>query len=217
MSADARTAPTSPERAWLLRALEVLRNPQPVFVALRDDGDEAARARQEPITALVGLAGICGVLWSPVAGRLLDDPAIDLLLVAVWAFIGGGFYAFFTYWLGGAALFAGLRAAGSADSYRRARHLLAFAVAPLALSLLVVWPLRIAVFGDDLFRSGGDDRGAGDALFGGLQLAFVAWSATLLVIGTRVVNAWSWGRTLEALALAAAAPALAVVGLTLAA
>jgi hypothetical protein len=179
-----------------------------VFAALRDDSDDAARARQEPVTALVGLAGIAGVLWTPVAGRLLDDPAIDTLLVAVWAFVGGGFYGLASYFAGGALLFLGLRSAGGAGSFRRARHLLAFALAPVALSLLVVWPLRLATFGSDVFRTGGDDAGTGESLFAALELGFVAWSAALLVVGTRTLHGWPWGRTLEGVALAAALPAV---------
>src|SRR5438128_532655 len=96
---------------------------------------EAGRARQEPITALVLLAGIAAVLWTPVASTLLDDPARDGLVVAVWAFIGGGIYGIVGYWLAGALVYGAERAAGSEGSYRRARHVVAFAAAPLALSL----------------------------------------------------------------------------------
>lgn len=186
----------------------MLQSPRAVFAALRDDSNETARARQEPITAIVGLAGIAGVLWTPVAGRLLDDPAVDELLVAVWAFVGGAFYAVFGYFAGGALLFAGLRSAGSAGSFRRARHLLAFALAPVALSLLVVWPLRLAAYGSDVFRTGGDDGGAGDDLLTVLELGFVAWSVALLLVGTRAVHGWPWLRALEGVVLAAALPAV---------
>src|SRR5919201_5532867 len=161
------------ERAWLARALLVLIDPRPVFAALRDDSEDVARARQEPVLAIVGLAGIASILWTSVAGRVMDDPAFDGLVVAVWAFIGGAFYGLFAYFALGAALFAGLQAAGSLGSYRRARHLLAFACAPLALSL-AVWPVRVAVYGGDLFRTGGSDHGAGNAVFVVLQPGFVA-------------------------------------------
>src|SRR5438105_12067782 len=50
------------ERVWLLRALLVLQSPREVFAALRDDSEDAARARSEPIVALVWLAGIACVL-----------------------------------------------------------------------------------------------------------------------------------------------------------
>lgn len=208
MTTDDSTRAAAHERAWLLRALLVLQSPRAVFAALRDDSDEAARARQEPVTAIVGLAGIATVLWTPVAARLLDDPAVDELLVAVWAFVGGVFYAVFAYFAGGALLFLGLRSAGSAGSYRRARHLFAFALAPVALSLLVVWPLRVAAFGSDPFRTGGADRGMADAALAVLALGFAAWSAGLLVVGVRAVHGWPWQRALEGVALAAAAPAL---------
>jgi hypothetical protein len=215
MSADERPGRLLEERAWLLRALLVLQSPRAVFAALRDDSDEAARARQEPVTAIVGLAGIAGVLWTPVAGRLLDDPAIDELLVAVWAFIGGGFYGLFGYFAGGALLFAGLRSAGSAGSFRRARHLLAFALAPVALSLVVVWPLRLVAFGSDVFRTGGGDGGTADALFGALAVGFAAWSAALLVVGTRAVHGWPWRRALEGVAIAAALPGIVALAILL--
>jgi len=50
------------------------------------------------------------------------------------------------------------------------------AATPLAISLLTFWPVRIAVYGQDLFRTGGDDYGRGDAIFGGVYLSIVAWS-----------------------------------------
>src|SRR5438874_491126 len=78
------------EKEWWLRALLVFQSPQPVFAALRDDADDAASARQEPMVAVVFLAGIAAVLASSVAGRLMDDPIYDGLLVAVWAIVAGG-------------------------------------------------------------------------------------------------------------------------------
>jgi hypothetical protein len=209
---SARTeAPRADDRAWLLRALLVLIDPRPVFAALRGGSEADAQARQEPITAIVILAGIASVLWTPVAGRLLDDPAIDDgLAVAVWAFVGGGFYGLLGYWLGGAGLQVGLRAAGTLGDYRRARHLLAFASAPVALSL-VLWPVRLALYGEDLFRSGGTDGGAGDRAFAALELGFVAWALVLLVVGVRTVHGWGWGRAFEGVAVAMVALATPVV------
>jgi Yip1 domain len=201
MAAPARReAAPSEDRAWLARALLVLIDPRPIFAALRDDSEDAARARQEPILALVLLAGIASILWTSVAGRVMDDPAYDGLVVAVWAFIGGAFYGLFAYFAVGAALYGGLRAAGSLGSYRRARHLLAFACAPLALSL-VLWPVRLAVYGGDVFRTGGSDHGAGNTVFVVLELGFVAWALALLVVGTRTLHAWTWPRTLEGVGL----------------
>jgi hypothetical protein len=214
VASEATGAAADDERAWLLRAILVLIDPHPVFAALRDDSDAAAGVRQEGVLALVLLGGIAGVLWTPVAGRLLDDPRIDGLLVAVWAFIGGSIYGLIAYYAAGAALYGGLRGAGSLGSFRRARHLLAFAAAPLALSL-ILWPLRLAAFGGDVFRTGGSDTGTGNEIFVAAQLAFAAWSLALLAIGVRTVHGWTWLRALGGLSLAVAIAALVVAGASL--
>ena len=211
MSTRAHPAASTDERAWLLRAVLVLQNPGAVFAALRDDSTEAARARAEPITALVILAGIACVLWTPTYGRLMDDPVYDGLLVAVVAFIGGGIYGAAVYWVSGAIVHFAVRATGGGSSFRLARHLVAFAAAPLALSLFVLWPVRLAVYGSDVFRSGGADHGAGDDVFIALALGFAVWAFALLFVGLRVVHGWPWSRALGTFALAS----LALIGLPL--
>jgi hypothetical protein len=213
MSAEAHEVVESDEerRAWWLRLVAVLVAPQPVFAALRDDSDAAAEARQEQILALVLVAGVAGVLFTSVAGRLLDDPALDGLLVAVWAFIGGGIYGAAVYWLGGALLYTALQALGSQGSYRRARHLLALASAPVALSLLLLWPLKIAIYSGDLFRSGGADGGRGGAILAWIGYAFFAWASLLLLTGIRAVHGWTWARAAAAATAAAAIPVLLVL------
>jgi hypothetical protein len=185
MSARALPAPVD-ERVWLKRAATVLVRPREVFEALRDDSDTAARVRSEAVLALVLLTGIASVLWTPTYGRLLDDVANDALNVAVIAFIGGSLYGVLGYFLGGLVLYALTRVVGGA-TYRQARHVLAFASAPIALSLFLVWPIRLAVYGDDVFRSGGSDHGAGNDTFYAVELLFVLWSVALLVLGLRTV------------------------------
>ena len=186
------------ERAWWLRTLLVLGAPRAVFGALRDDSDEAASARQEPVTAIVFLAGIAAALGAGRNAALLDDPDFDNTLVAVWVIAAGGVQGLFGYWILGAALYAGLSAVGPPGSYRGARHLLAFAAVPLALTLLVVWPLRLAAFGSDVFRAGGDDDGALALALDALEVALYLWCAGLLLVGVRVVHGWSWRRSLAA-------------------
>ena len=199
------------ERSWWLRAPAVLVAPRAVFVSLRDDSDEAFEARQEPLMAIVGLAGIAAVLGSPVARHLLNDASFSVSLIPVWAFLGGAVYAVTVYWAGGGLLFGAARRFGSLGSYRRARSVLALSGAPLALALLTLWPLRILIYGQNLFRTGGPDWGPGDRIFGGLLYFAFAWSAVLLVIGVRSVHGWSWGRSLATVGLAAALPALIVL------
>jgi hypothetical protein len=200
------------ERAWWRRTLGILTAPRHVFAALADDTQDELDARQEPLTAVVFLAAIAAVLATPATGRLLDDPVIDGLLVLVLAIFTGGVYAAFGYFVLGGAVYLGARAAGSSGSYRRARHIFGFALAPLALSLLLLWPVRLALYGSDSFRSGGSDAPTGDRIFTVLQLGFAAWTVALLVLGLRVVERWSWGRavagTTAALAVVAALVAL---------
>ena len=177
---------------------------------MREDDDESAQARQEPILALCVLAGMGGVLGTSVAARLLDDPALDNVTVAVWAFLGGALYGLAAYWIVGGFLYGAGRGLGSLGSYRRARHVVAFAIAPLALSVLVLWPVGLAAFGSDLFRTGGSDAGTAGELFDAVQLAYVGWSIALLVIGVRAVQAWSWARSAATVAIALAPVALLV-------
>jgi hypothetical protein len=192
------------ERAWLLRALLVLQSPRAVFAALRDDSQEAAGARSEPIIALVWLAGISCVLATPVAGRVLDDYEFDDLLVAVWAFLGGGLFGTAVYFAGGGVLQLAGRVFGTRGSYRRARHVLGFAAAPLAVALLLYWPIRIAIQGTDMFRTGGGDGGH---VLADLFYVFVAWTLVLLVLGVRTVHGWTWPRAAATVVVAAAAGA----------
>jgi hypothetical protein len=199
------------ERNWWLRAPAVLVAPRAVFASLRDESEKAIEERQEPIIALIGLAGIAAVLATPVARTMLNDGS-SWLIVPIWAFLGGSFYALAVYWLGGGLLFGAARRLGSLGSYRRARHLLALSTAPLALSLFTLWPIRIAIYGEWFFRTGGNDYGAEDRVFNVLVVASFAWCALLLVIGVRAVHGWSWGRSLATVGLAAAVPVLLVIG-----
>jgi hypothetical protein len=70
--------------------------------------------------------------------------------------------------------------------------------------------VRIAIYGQNLFRTGGPDWGPGDRIFGDLLYTACAWCAILLVMGVRSVHGWSWARSLATVALAAALPALLV-------
>ena len=201
----------SPDRAWWLRVPAVLLSPRSVFFALREDDPDDVAARSEPLLLLVWMAGAAAVLATPTAGALLDNNEYDAVLVAIWAFVAGGIYGVVGYLLFGFALFFGSRLMGSVGSFRRSRQLVGFALTPLALSLLVLFPVRLALYGGDTFRDGGPDEGTGETVLLVLQLVFVAWSVALLVIGVRVVHGWTWLRTLVTL-LAAAALLAAIVG-----
>jgi hypothetical protein len=216
MSSQPEAAPAAGlARNWWLRAPAVLVAPRAVFVSLRDTSEESIEARGEPITAIAGLAGIAAVLGTPVARTLLNDSSMSVTLIPIWAFLGGAVYALTLYWLGGGLLFGAARRLGGLGTYRRARQTIALATAPLALSLVTFWPLRIAVYGEDFFRTGGNDYGTADRIFGAIYFAILVWCAWLLVVGVRSTHGWTWGRSLGAVALAAAFPALIVAATTL--
>jgi hypothetical protein len=204
-------AGASREREWYLRTLLVLQRPGAVFAALHDDSEADAEAREEPLLAVLWLAGIAGVLATSVAQTLLDDPARDGLVVAVWAFIAGGLTGALGYWLFGAFVYAAARALGGQGSYRRARHLVGLAAVPLAVSLFVVWPVAISLYGGDLFRGGGADSGTGGSMLGWVEAALGLWCVALLAFGIRAVHGWTWPRSLATLALAAVPVALLVL------
>jgi hypothetical protein len=210
--ADARTR--NEEKAWFLRTLLVLQAPRPVFAALRDDSDDVAEARQDAAGAVVWLAGIAGILATTVASRLLDDVEMDASVIAIWAFFSGGLYGFGLYLIVGKVFEVALRRLGGHGSFRRARHLLAFAAAPLALALFIYWPVRIAIYGEDTFRSGGGDGGTVGTALAWVFYLFVLWALALLVVGVRTVHGWSWRRSLVGVAFAAGIAGLLAVAVS---
>jgi hypothetical protein len=202
------------QKEWWRNVMLVLRDPKPVFRAMRDDSRPAAEARSEPSLAILLLAGIASVLsFSATSREFLDQPGVDAALVPVLAFLGGAVYGIAGYWLGGLALHLGVRGAKGEGTYRQARHVLAYALVPLALSLIVVWPLQAAIFGGDAFRTGGSDEGAGYWAFTTVSLVFLLWSLALLVVGVRELHGWTTVRSLGALLLTAMALlAIALLG-----
>jgi len=200
MSTEADRGRPNEGRAWWQRVLLVPQAPRAVFAELRDDSREAAEARQDAIAAVAFLVGVALTLLSSQAGSFADDPARAGIVIPVWLFIAGLFVGVVNYWLAGGALYLALDLLGSRGSYRQARHLLALAAVPLALSLVLL-PVRLALYGDDIFRSGGSDSGSGAHVFIVLAGGFALWSVVLLAVGIRVVESWSWPRALSAVAL----------------
>ncbi|HVU78600.1 MAG TPA: Yip1 family protein [Gaiellaceae bacterium] len=197
-------------RDWWLRTLLVLQHPRPVFVALRDDSRDSAGDMAEPILLIVILAGIAGVLTTGTAATLNDTGDFDPGTIAIWAFFFGAVYGAFGYFAVGGLLHVAVKGLGSLGTYRRSRHVLAFAAVPMALSL-VLWPIKLALYGEAWFRTGGGDTHAGAAVFDLLTYVFFAWALVLLVTGVRSVHGWTWGRAVAATALALVVP-VAVAG-----
>ncbi len=199
-------------RDWWLRTLLVLQHPRAVFVALRDDSAEGVADRAEPVLLIVWLAGIAAVLAD--ASTYLDDPTRDGLDLLLWAFIAGGITGGFAYFVLGWILYRVVKAFGSQGTFRRSRNVLAFASVPIALSL-VLWPVKLALYGDDWFRTGGRDTGAGGIALDVLTAAFYVWGVVLLAVGVRAVHGWPWRRAATATAIALAVPIALSVALAL--
>jgi len=187
-------------RAWWLRSLLVAQAPRSVFAALRDDSREAADDRQDAIVTVAFLAGLALTLISVQAATFADDPARAGIVIPVWLFIAGLLVAIVNYWLAGGVLHLALSWLGADTSYRQARQLLVLAAVPLALSLVLL-PVRLALYGGDIFRSGGSDSRGGAHVFPALDVGFGVWALVLLAIGVRVVHGWSWPKTAAAVAL----------------
>ena len=204
MSAEAQTRTGQAEREWWLRLVRVLTAPTSVFVWVRDDSAGAAGARQEPITAVVFLAGVSIFLSTRTAGRLFDDIEFDWLLVLVEAVVAGLLVAVQNFWVLGGAVYLGGRAADSAASYRQARHVTGLATTPWVLALLFVWPIRLAMFGADTFRSGGSDHGPAEFVFRTIDVGLLVWTAVLVYLGVRALNGWTWARSLAGVAVGVA-------------
>jgi hypothetical protein len=200
-------------RDWWLRTLLVLQRPRAVFVALRDEDREVVAERAEPVLLIVWLAGIAAILADSTT--YLDDATRDGVDLALWVFAAGGLSGAFAYFLVGWFLHRVVKRLGSHGTYRRSRHALAFAAVPVALSL-VLWPFKLALYGEDWFRTGGGDAGAATVAFDALAAGFCAWSVALLVIGIRSVHGWTWRRSLAATTIALAVPAALAVLLALA-
>ena len=185
-----------------------------MLAALRDDSREAAEDRQDAITAVVFLAGLALTLLSSQAASFADDPDRAGIVIPVWLFLAGLLVGILNYWLAGGVFYLALNWLGAGGSYRQARHLLALAAVPLALSLVLL-PVRLALYGGDIFRSGGSDSGSGAHVFTVLEAGFGLWSLALLAIGVRVVYGWSWPRTVGAVVLFGVLVALADLALSL--
>jgi hypothetical protein len=212
MAARAETRrPLQTSREWWIRLVVVIQAPSAVFPLLRDESDEALDARQDQILTVVLLAGVAAVLAAPTAGRLADPPDGSLLVVAAWAVFAGALTGAVVFYGLGAILYAAGRAFGSVGSYRRARQTLALAAVPFVLTLVLVWPLKLLLYGGDVFRTGGSDHGAGAGALTLLSLGLTLWSVVLLVLGVRLVNAWPLGRAAATVALALALPVLVTV------
>jgi len=186
-------------RLWWRRVPRMLWAPRGVLVALRQTDEDDQLARQEPILAVVLLAGMTAVLL--MGGTLVDDRTVDGLVAAAVTFMAGGLYGAAGYFVLGLGVMIGVRGANGEGTFRQARHLVAFSAVPVAAAFLVVAPAVALVYGVDYFRGAAPSSSGRVMLV--LGLPFVAWSAGLLVAGLWLTYRLSRLGLATALALAA--------------
>ncbi len=202
IGAERAVAGEAAARAWWRRVPRVVNAPRAVFAALAETDDTDVDARSEPVLAITILAGMACVILTPAWGTVMDDSTVDTLVLLVVTFVGGLFYGAAGYFLLGLVLLLGARAVGVDPPFKIARQVVAFAALPLALGFFVLVPTIALGFGDDWFRTGGSDEGAGRAVVTAIGLAFVAWSAVLVALGLRTTFRLPWRGVVGALLLA---------------
>jgi hypothetical protein len=197
--------PDAVERAWWSRLPRLLYAPTEVFAEVRDESREAAEARQEPIVALTFLAGL-----GMAVGLFAIQPPYNRYYESLSAFnmtfeaiLGGALVALSNFWIGGALFYLGARGLGATSGYRLARHIAGLATAPFILVLVFAVPVRLGLYGVDLFRDSGRDSGAGGDVFIAIDALALLWTLALVLIGIRVTQRWTWGRAAAALGIAA--------------
>jgi hypothetical protein len=204
---SARTEPTAEaiERAWWARLPRVLVAPSEVFAELRDESREASDARQEALVAITFLAGIAMFLGSvaidpPYNRYYLDLSAFNLTFETI---VGGAVVGILNFWVFGAILYLGSRGLGALTGYRLARHIAGLATAPFVLVLLFALPVRVGLYGTNLFHDQGSDSGTGGDVFIAIDTIALLWALALALVGIRVTQRWSWSRSGAALGVTA--------------
>jgi hypothetical protein len=203
VSANTHEVAAIERESWTLLRL-ALTAPARAFAGLADESRDAADARQEPLVAVIFLAGI-GMFLSLVA---LEPPydrwtAFSGVTLTLQSILGGALVGLSNFWLGGALVYLGTRGLGAVSGYRRARHLTGLATVPFIVELVLVWPVRLALYGGDVFRAGGGDEGTGGDVFRAFDAVFLVWTLVLVVIGIRTTQRWPWRLTAGAFGVAA--------------
>jgi len=196
--------PEAIEREWWSRLPRLLVAPSEVLAELRDDSREGEDARQEPLVAVLFLAGIAIFVELFAFEQPYDRyRGLSALTLTVQSIFGGAAVALTNFWAGGAIVYLGARGLGALTGYRQARHIAGLATVPFILVLVFLVPVPLGLYGMDLFRAGGSDGSTSRAVFIAIDALALAWTLALLVIGIRVTQRWSWGRAASAFGVAA--------------
>ena len=164
------------------------------------------------LSCLLGMAIVYLVIWLKTLGTRFPSFA---LLVGAGIVLGPFAGVLFTFLFSFVVHRVG-RLLGGTGSYRNVRAATVYASVPIVYSLVLVFPIEIAVFGPYFFSDNPPplviNPVAYIALLG-FDAAAMVWSLALLIEGTIVVNGFSRGRASVLAAIIVSLTSLAVYGL----
>jgi hypothetical protein len=164
------------------------------------------------LSCLLGIAFVYSLIWFRSLGTRFPNFA---LLMGAGLIIGPFAGVLFTF------LFSLLvhrvgRLLGGTGSYRNVRAATVYASVPIVYSLVLVFPIEIAVFGPYFFSDNPPPLVINPVAYIfllGLDGAAIVWSLVLLIEGTVVVNGLSRGKAMVLAAIMVSLMSLAVYGL----
>ena len=166
----------------------------------------SGRRPQEPITAVVPLAGLSIFLSTRTAVGLSHDIEFDRLLLLVEAAVAGLLVAVQNFWVSAApsSISEGVPPTAQPRHPRLPATSPALRTDALVLALLFVWRILLAMFGADTFRSGGSDHGPAEFVLRTSMFGLLVWTPVLAYLGVRALNGWTWARSLAGVAVGVA-------------
>jgi hypothetical protein len=164
------------------------------------------------LSCLLGMAIVYLVVWLKTLGARFPDIA---LLVGAGFVVGPFAGVLFTF------LFSFLvhrvgRLLGGTGSYRNVRAAVVYAMVPIVYSLVLVFPIEIALFGPYFFSDNPPPLVINPVAYIvllGFDAAAMLWSLALLIEGTVVVHGFSRGKAAVLAAIMVSLTSLAVYGL----
>ncbi len=164
------------------------------------------------LSSLLGMAIVYSVIWFKSLGARVPDFA---LLVGAGLVLGPFAGVLFTFLFSLIVLVVG-RLLGGSGSYRNVRAATVYASVPIVYSLVLVFPIEIAVFGPYFFSDNPPPLVINPVAYIvllGFDVAAIVWSLVLLIEGTVVVNGLSRGKAAVLTAIMLSLTSLAVYGL----
>ena len=164
------------------------------------------------LSCLLGMAIVYSVIWFKTLGSRFPDFA---LLVGSGVILGPFVGVLFTLVFSFLVHRVG-RILGGTGSFRNVRAATVYAFVPIVYSLVLVFPIEIAIFGTYFFSDNPPPLVINPAAYIvllGLDGAALVWSLLLLIEGTVVVNGFTRGKAAVVAAVMLALSSLAVYGL----